>query len=525
MRRRWMILVLCLVMAFSTLPLRVWAAEDKAEQVCRQITGDYKKALSGSGKDTLRGYCGLMSSWQLYLMGINEKLIVRDGNDQYDTYCDLETTTGGYLVKAYPAEKYSLEEALNAISKNGTKDVYNLLVGFHWTNTEAGAYYGHALVINAILDGMVYFTEGYPTAFCPEAGGVNICTIREFAADYDAWTIFEGIIHFCGKEYIDYCTQYPSHLFVQGSQPMQVYSQPCLPGESDFTSRPLRSTVAGERFLVTGLMENDRGTFFYRIHDSGTVGYIPAAQTEVLRFNLEDAQVTDVRLPAVPAAGKDCAIGGSIVSRYSLIRAVCLEVQDDMGQTVFSHWLAKKTGTYDLERDTFDKLADFSRLEEGNYTYLIRGDCQNYYLQDGQLCSRTDSAELLREEFSVGEPSKHTQTVVQPRARKNGWIYEQGTWYYYEGGTPRTGWFCYQGADYYLREDGSVTTGWATINGKARFFSDTGVMRTGWIETAQGTQYLLSNGVAACGWRTIEGERYFFNENGLLQTSLQQTVY
>lgn len=522
MRKRWIALVLSLALILSIVPMRVVAAEDKVEQLCRQITGDYEKALSGSGRESLRGYCGLMSSWQLYLMGINKNLTVKDGNDQYDTYCDLETTTGGYLVKAYPAEEYTLEEALNAISGNGTRDVYNLLVGFQWTTTEAGARYGHAMVINGIIDGMVYFTEGYPTSFCPEAGGVNICTIQEFAADYDHWTIFEGIIHFCGRDYLDYCTLYPSHMFVQGKQPMQVYSQPCLPGTSDFASTILRSAVTGERFLVTGVIENHRGEFFYRIDDSGLQGYIPAEQTEELRFNSGDARITDMQLPAT--AGKDSTIGGSIQSGYSFIRALCLEVQDDMGQTMFSHWLAKKSGNYDMKRDTFDKLADFSRLEEGYYTYMIQGDCQNYYVQDGQLQSRTDTVTLLQAGFAVGDLPVRTRTAIQPRTVKNGWFYENDTWYYYEAGTPRTGWFCYQGTDYYLKEDGSVTTGWATVNGKARFFSETGAMRTGWIETEQGTQYLMSNGVAACGWRTIDGERYFFDENGLLQT-LQQTVH
>ena len=516
MRKRWFALVLTLAVMLSVMPVRAVATEDKVEQLCRQITEDYEKALAGSGKASLRGYCGLMASWQLYLMGINKELTVGDGRDQYDMYCDLEKTTGGYLVKAYSAQDYTLEEALNVISGNGTVDVYNLLVGFQQTTTEAGARYGHAMVINAILDGTVYFTEGFPTAFCAQAGGVNTCTIQEFAADYDRRSIFEGIIHFCGQAYIDYCTLYPSHMFVQAEQPMQVYSQPCLPGTGAFASAVLRSTAAGERFQVTGLVENDRGEFFYRIDDGAAVGYIPAANTEVLRFNSDSARITDVQLPVVEA-GKDCTVAGSILSGYSYIKALCLEVQDDLGQTRFSHWLAKKSGNYDIKRDTFDKLADFSRLEEGYYTYTVLGDCQNYYLEDGKLQSRTETVTLLQAGFSVGDLPERTRTPIQSRTVKNGWIYENDTWYYYEAGTPRTGWFCYQGTDYYLKADGSVTTGWATINGKARFFSETGAMRTGWIETEQGTQYLMSNGVAAQGWRTIEGVQYFFDENGLLQ--------
>ena len=99
---------------------------------------------------------------------------------------------------------------------------------------------------------------------------------------------------------------------------------------------------------------------------------------------------------------------------------------------------------------------------------------------------------------------------------KDGWVWENRTWYYYEQGVPRAGWFCYHGSDYYLKEDGSVTTGWVQINGKYRYFSRTGSMRTGWIETEAGKLYLMSNGAPAIGERVIDGVRYRFDENGIL---------
>jgi hypothetical protein len=57
-------------------------------------------------------------------------------------------------VKAYPASQYTLLDALNTITRNGTLDVYNILVGFQRTNTQLGSIYGHALLIHGIIDGM-----------------------------------------------------------------------------------------------------------------------------------------------------------------------------------------------------------------------------------------------------------------------------------------------------------------------------------------------------------------------------------
>jgi hypothetical protein len=39
-----------------------------------------------------------------------------------------------------------------------------MVVGFQKTNTAAGSIYGHALVVHAILDGIVYFVECYDSA-------------------------------------------------------------------------------------------------------------------------------------------------------------------------------------------------------------------------------------------------------------------------------------------------------------------------------------------------------------------------
>ena len=159
----------------------------------------------------------------------------------------------------------------------------------------------------------------------------------------------------------------------------------------------------------------------------------------------------------------------------------------------------------------------FGYLEDGNYIYNIYADGLNFYVRDGEVVSDYKQVHLVQSTFRVGQAERYTlpkQAEEQPVL--DGWVWD-GTWYYYEDGVPRTGWYCYKDMDYYLKADGSVTTGWAQINGKMRFFSNTGCMRTGWMQTDEGSMYLMSNGVPAVGKRTIDGQEFVFDKNGILQ--------
>lgn len=526
MIKRIAALVLSLLLIVAVLPMGVSAAtNDEVEQVRTKIRQHYWWTLYASGKGSLQGYCGLLASYQLAYLGINEWAILADGRDQYDTYKDLEYTDEGYRVKPYSAKEYTLAEALNAASRNGTRDVYNILVGFQRTNTAAGSRYGHAVVIYAILNGMVYFTESYGFTLCPYAGYPATCTIEQFAEYYDSWTTFEGIVVFGQKEYLDNCTAYSSHMYVQAKQSAALYTQPCSPDSGETESTPVRTVAEGERLLVTALYENTLGQYYYQVEDSGVTCYMAADQAKPVRFNFEDVTVSDASFPEALELGSDFTVAGEVTSLYSAIGAVYTSVTDQQGDEVMAHSLSKISGIYDLQNDTFHTM-NFSSLEEGSYTYNLCADVLCDYVQDGQVLTESQKVTLCSVPFAVGnddyQPLGKMAKAVQVR---DGWTWERdGGWHYYEQGTPRTGWFCYDGVNYYLRSDGSVTTGWAEINGKTRFFSDTGAMRTGWLKTAEGTMYLLSNGEAAHSWRTVDGKLYYFDENGLMQSGGWITV-
>ena len=125
------------------------------KEIRDQITSTYKAAKKWSGRPSFSGYCASLVNWQLYLLGITEEKLSNNGNQEYDYFAKLTHTSGGYSVRAYSDNRFSLEEALNYVSENGTKNVYNMIVCFQSTNSAAGWRYGHAFLVHAILDGIV----------------------------------------------------------------------------------------------------------------------------------------------------------------------------------------------------------------------------------------------------------------------------------------------------------------------------------------------------------------------------------
>lgn len=504
MYKRILAMVLCLCLCVALLPGTA-AAHPESASIKQAIMDDYVNILKYTNMSSLSGYCGLMASWQLYFLGINDWVVSYHGKNQFDAYRDAAVTSGGHQVTAYDARDYTLEEALLAVSHNGTQDVYNILVGFHQTNTVLGSQYGHSMVIYAILDGQVYFTEGFATKM-GRAGTPWTLSIEEFAAFYDSWCVFEGIVCFGKKGYIANCTDYAANLILEVAQDEVLYTLPCIGEEG---SEEVRTVKRGERLWANALYENPKGERFYQVSDGGQAGYLPAESTVPFHFLFTDIGISNVGLPPEDITGR-------ISAEYSDISSVNVSLTDGEGNILLDHALAKLSGVYDLESDTFSAVMDVEKLAEGGYVLSVYAQGQSYYVENDKVKRQEQALCLLRHPFQVGEG---VAPVLPEEAEEtpDGWVLRDGAWYYYENGSPRTGWFCYHGGDYYLKADGSVTTGWVTVKGQKRCFSALGCMRTGWLTTDQGTMYLQFNGVPATGERTIDGKIYTFDEQGYLQ--------
>ena len=511
MKQKIISVLLVFVLVLGLLPMTAQAAsQDAADALCRDTKQSYRYATSRSGQSSFHGLCGTMVAYQLRYLGITKSVNKCDGNKMYDRYKNQQVTTGGFYTTPYSGKKYSLEEALNAISRNGTKDVYNILVGFEWTNTEAGGKFGHAVLINGILDGTVYFVESFDSAIGGAEGNVIALSIPAFVKYYNRWTRFDGCIHFV-ETLAESLESWETDLVLRTAEKTQLYSQPALTGEHD--SQMLRSVSAGERLLATQVLKDRQDRWFYRVSDGAYTGYVPAQAVTVEQFSTEELAVTHLSYADTVAAGQALEILGTVSSRNSKIDRVEAVITDATGEEVAR-----------ISRQSQEQIADLSQLElpvlpAGRYALMLTVHTEGVYVTQAGLERIPEGQVLLDMPFWVGPvPRTGSRERSLTRTDRNGWYLYGGSWYYFENNEPRTGWFRENGVSYYLDETGAATTGWAEVDGQTCLFSATGALCTGWIRVEAGLHYCAEGGRFANGWQIIEGNRYYFAD-GILQTA------
>jgi hypothetical protein len=512
MLKRMLALILCVVLLICAVPVTAGAAtEDEHQRIRNQINNMYWRTISVSGVSSLRGYCGLMAGWELYFLGVTDIPVIFNGNEMYDVLSVSQYISEGYSQNLYPVSSYTLEEALNAVSCGGTRDAYNIMVGHQWTNTAAGQRYGHVTVIHAILDGKVYFTEGFVTPFNANPSQAMVCSIPEFAEYYNTWTRFEGLIHFGSGKQVQKTEYYGSRLYFASKRAEKLLAEP----DANCTDTG-RTVPAGERLFADYLYKNENGDLFYRVVENGKFYFVSAEHTELVCFDRTDITTENVTLPQQVKTGKDFALSGEIHTQNHLINGLSVKIRNEAGEVVYTAQVEKSGYMVDLSAKAVNNKVDISGLSAGSYTYEICCDLVNHYVKDGQVIGNVSCETVASSQFTVGDAVSGEQEEDTQQTLKDGWEYTDGNWYYYQNGAARIGWFCDNGIDYYFLENGAAATGWHTINGKARYFSETGAMRTGWMETQEGSYYLLSNGAVATGLKEISGTCYYFAENGLL---------
>ena len=122
---------------------------------------------------------------------------------------------------------------------------------------------------------------------------------------------------------------------------------------------------------------------------------------------------------------------------------------------------------------------------------------------------------------------------------KNGWVFLDNNWKYYDkgkkikgkwknigniwyvfdnSGNIITGWFKSENSWYYLKYTGEMTTGWCYIKGNWYVFDESGKMITGWFKSKDVWYYLDENTGIMCknSEKIIKGKKYTFDENGVL---------
>lgn len=415
LRRLSLILTVVMILG-AVLSAPVSASPTTETQIKQQIAATYKKSKAFYGWDSFHGFCGALVNAQLYLLGITDTVLGVDGRDAFDTFKRLSVTSGGFGVKAYPAGLYSLKSALNAITKNGTADAYNILVGFQKTPSVLGRRYGHAVVIHAILDGTVYFVESYNVTINGvyyKEGTPLTASIEDFAAYYaDTTTQFDGVIHFGLKTYADSCTEYPSNATGTVVAEGNIWSQPCEDGVNG-ASQIMGQLTAGQQVEITGLYLNTENQYWYEL-SGGEGGYVPVEMLSISQLRYEDVKLSNVAAPTVLTKGRSFSVKGAVTSQinsiYSIRARVYRPEADQMGQVINTSDTVEGKA-YDLLRSKISGGLSFRTLEAGQYRYELAAIVANYYVEGGQLMTGWNTIVLWSSDFLVVEDQTKGFTV------------------------------------------------------------------------------------------------------------------
>lgn len=400
--------VLAALLAVSViLPVNVNAGGISAAEIKSQIKRTYSKCRSSFGR-SFDGYCGTMTGYQLYYMGITAGRDRQNGNEAYDRYCGKAYSSGGYRIKAYSGKSWTLKQALNKITANGTKDAYNILVGFESTPSRAGRRYGHSCVVHGIIDGIVYFVESYPVYLdgTRYREGTPIgCSIAEFCDYYASTTTkFDGVIHFGAKDYADTCKHYPTSFEGVLLENAHLRSQPCM--DSEETDSKLLDTInADSKVHVVSLIENTKGEYWYQI-EGEKAGYIAAKQIRADAFFYDDVVLENASAPSALRQGKSFKIKGEILSGYNQLYTVRSQIftldKEEKVQVLATSDMVEDT-RYSLNNSAISRELAFRDLTPGSYRYELAAVVGSYYYDFGQLQIRWETVALWNSDFRVTE--------------------------------------------------------------------------------------------------------------------------
>ncbi len=540
------LLALLLLLSLMPVPMETSAAAITAAEIEQQIRTAYKRSLSASGRSNFNGYCGTLVSWQMFCLGIDRRVYANDGKRQFDAYSAMETTSGGYRVKAYPASRYTLRQALNTITSNGTVDAYNMIVGFEKTNTTAGAIYGHALVVHAILDGVVYFVECFDASiagrYWPEGAAIS-CTIDEFCQYYDRWTVFDGVAHFGLKTYADACREYPASFQAMVTANALVYQEPGDPGVYDPES--YASVITGQWLQVTGLYMTPQGKYWYRVNCADRTGYIEAEKLVMDRIRYDDIQITSLRVPANLHKGYSFVVRGNVTAEASQVDSVNVSISTADGQLMHAGSAAQKNGTLSLNVSSINNNLPFRKMAAGTYYLTVDASVTNHVLEGGSVVTRTDTVQIHRSQFRVvtdwnryytvsfhgnGGTASTDQMVVAkggalgalPTAQRSGYAFKG--WSLDQAGSQTVT------AETVIAENTTLYAQWTEGHGgnggwqqteNGNHYCDGHQVTEGWIYYQDMYFYQYADGTLATGWAMIEGNLRLFNAAGVLITELQ----
>ena len=554
MKIRVISLLLVMALALIMLPATASAAGSDAQTIQKQIESTYRTALWWSGKSSFNGYCGSLVNWQTYILGIDQYKYGCDGKNEFDLYSQLGMTTGGYRVESYPASRYTLKEALNAITRNGTIDAYNILVGFQRTNTQQGSIYGHAMLIHGIIDGIVYFVECYSTSlggqYWPEGAAIS-CSIDTFCDYYNSWTVFDGIAYFGLKTYADACEVYPADMYAIAKEKLEVYEEP-FDSQSGQAEKLDVTYISGQMLRVINLLKTPKGKLFYEIEFDGQKGYVLADKLACAAVCDSQVELTGLNVPTSLTHGYGFWLRGTVSANNRILRGIQVSVRSAEEDTLaFSGTVNASGRTISLNDSKLDNTMTFRSLAPGKYRLVITATLENYMLVDGEITAQTSEKEIWSNEFQVttnwsrtcvvsfdgngGDPLLDQQVLTAgemigelPGAERAGYVLT-GWSLDPEGKDIVTEQTAFEAnvtlyAQWKQSQEQTVPQGWHEGNDSWHYHDYKGDFLDGMF-IYEGLTFLQNEkGELQTGWQKVDDFLFYFNEAGAMVIGWQQSL-
>ena len=150
-------------------------------------------------------------------------------------------------------------------------------------------------------------------------------------------------------------------------------------------------------------------------------------------------------------------------------------------------------------------------------TYSLNG----WILEDGKYYFY-ENGKMVKGWIKSGSSWYYMDT--ETGAMVTGWKNAGGKWYYFTGsGAMVTGWQKIGGTWYFFESSGAMATGWKESGGKWYYFTGSGAMVTGWQKIGGTWYYFESSGAMATGWKNSGGKWYYFTSSGAMQTGWKQS--
>lgn len=527
MKRRVIATVLSLLLLLSAVKVPAQATGSKEQQMKDHIVSTYFRALKRAGKYTFAKYCSTAVNSQLFCLGIEGTYRGCDAKDLFDRYRRGGVTSGGYPIRPYSGRNYTLRAALNEISLNGTRDAYNIMVGFQQArSSEQGYEFGHGIVIYAILDGMVYYIEGGPSYMhghvIPE-GVPIVCSIDDFCDHYESYTVLDGVVWFGNNTYVEVCVGRKVNMDAMSTNPTRLLTDIKDP-EKEKEPEVAINVPAGSIVQISRIFETPEGEYWYEAQWEGSYGYIETDAVKLLPTEEEQIQAgaDNVHMPSYLRKGRWFHLGGQIHAGNGTFGKVRIQIHSseiDKGvEPVFSAEMQVDSNTVVLSKVAENGIR-WNELPVGDFRMTIFAQVNFERWTGSGFETVADTQELWVSEFHVvddntttlpevtfngnGGNSRLERTFTQkgeplgklPKARRKGYTF--------------LGWFTEPTGGQEITED-------TTVDGKVTYYAHWAAGEkkyTGWLKVEEQWVY-YRNGSPVKGWFYYNGRRFWQEADG-----------